>query len=75
MNKKTAPKIEFRLHEILAEKKRGGRDLARATGLGVATVSRIVNNHTHGVTLDVLTKICFELGVLPGELFRTIQKK
>jgi DNA-binding Xre family transcriptional regulator len=68
-------RIIFRLDEILKEKNRGIRDLARATGLSVATVSRIVNNHTRGMYLDVLGKICTELKIAPGEIYKVVTDK
>jgi|DewCreStandDraft_4_1066084.scaffolds.fasta_scaffold25261_5 DNA-binding Xre family transcriptional regulator len=67
-------KIIFRLDEILAEKQRGVRELARATGIGFATISRIVNHHTKSMTLDVMGKICAELKIQPGELYAVIKK-
>lgn len=63
--------LRFRLKEVLKEKNRGIRDLARATGLEVATISRIANNHTRGVYFLVIEKICSELDILPSELFET----
>ena len=60
----------FRLDEILIAKGRGIRELSRATQINVATISRIVNNHTKGITLNVLAKLCAELNISPGELFK-----
>jgi putative transcriptional regulator len=67
-------KIIIRLDEILAEKNRGVREVARATGIAYATISRIVNHHSHGMRLDIMEKLCKELKVTPGELFRTIKR-
>lgn len=64
----------FRLDEIMKEKGRGVRELARATGLTVVTVSRICNNRNKGITLEVIGKLCTELGIQPGELYREIKK-
>jgi len=63
----------FRLNEILKERKRGVRELARATGLTVTTISRICNNRNRGITLDVVGKICSELGIQPGELYKQVE--
>ena len=67
-------KLSFRLGEILEEKKRGVRDVARATGITPATISRIVNNHTRGVSMDVLERLCDELDIAPGDIYKK-QKK
>lgn len=63
-------KVFFRLNEIMAEKKRGARELAKASNVGLATISRIINNRTRGVSLLVIEKLCKELKVSPGELFK-----
>ncbi len=60
----------FRLHEILLEQGRGVREVARAAGLTVATVSRIANNRNRGITLEVVSKLCRELGIQPGDLYK-----
>jgi DNA-binding Xre family transcriptional regulator len=72
MKQKT--KIHFRLDEVLKEKGRGVRELARATGLGLATISRIVNNKTRGVSFDVVERLCDELEIKPQEIYK-IEKK
>jgi DNA-binding Xre family transcriptional regulator len=63
--------LRFRLKEVLEEKERGIRDLARATGLQVSTISAIANNHTRGVYFMVIEKICSELDISHAELFDT----
>ncbi len=68
-------KIVFRLDEILKEQGRGVRELSRATGLSVATISRIVNHHTRGMYLDVVERLCNELHVEPQELFKLVPVK
>lgn len=74
MKQKT--KIIFRLDEILKEQNRGVRELSRATGLGLATISRIVNNKTRGMYLDVLERLCDELQIEPNEIYKkTVVKK
>lgn len=71
MKRKT--KITFRLEEILKEKGRGVREVARATGLGLATVSRIANNKTRGVSFDVIERLCDELEIEPQEIYKVIK--
>jgi DNA-binding Xre family transcriptional regulator len=73
MKQKT--KITFRLDEILKEKGRGVREVARSTGLGLATVSRIVNNKTRGVSFDVVERLCDELDIEPHEFYKIIKIK
>lgn len=62
-------KIKSRLNEILQEQGRGINELARATGLTSATLSRIANNHTRAIYFDVMEKLCNELNITPGDLF------
>jgi DNA-binding Xre family transcriptional regulator len=73
-NKKLKTKITFRLGEVLAEKQRGVRDVARETGIGVATISRIVNNRTHGISINVLERLCDELGIVPSDIYETVKE-
>ncbi|MDD2922162.1 MAG: helix-turn-helix transcriptional regulator [Anaerolineales bacterium] len=68
-------KVKLRLKEILAEKNVGVRELARNTGLDVATISHIVNNHTRGIYFIVIEKICSELEISPSELFEVREVK
>jgi putative transcriptional regulator len=67
-------KISFRLDEVLKEKGRGVRELARTTGLGLATISRIVNNKTRGVSFEVVERLCDELGITPQEIYKVENK-
>jgi len=68
-------KIIFRLDEILEEKGRGVREIARVTGIGLATVSRIANNKTRGISFDVLERLCDELDIEPHEIYKVIKLK
>ncbi|MBI5954407.1 MAG: helix-turn-helix transcriptional regulator [Chloroflexi bacterium] len=71
--KKQQVKIIFRLDEILKEKGRGVREVAKNTGLSVATISRIVNHHTRGMYLEVIERLCNELEIEPQELLKVIK--
>lgn len=73
MDRKT--KIVFRLDEVLKQKGRGVRDVARVTGIGLATVSRIANNKTRGISFDVLERLCDELDIEPNEIYTVIKLK
>lgn len=70
MNKKYI----YRLDEILEEKKRGVREVARSAGIAYATISRIVNHHTKSMNLQTVNKLCAELDIEPGDLYRKIKK-
>lgn len=72
MDKKT--KILFRLDEILKEQGRGVREVAKAAGLSISTISHIVNNRTRGISNDVLEKLCDELKIEPGEIYKKTKK-
>lgn len=72
--KQKKTRIIFRLDDILKEKDRGVRELARATGLGLATISRIVNNRTRGIYFDVIERLCDELDIEPHEIIKTVKK-
>jgi len=72
--KRNNPTYIFRLDEILKEKNRGVREVARATKLTTATISRIVNHHTKSMTLEVISKLCAELNITPGDLYATVKK-
>jgi putative transcriptional regulator len=62
--------VVFRLDEIMNEKKVTVRKLGTLSGVGTATITRMMNNRTRAVSLDVISKLCIVLDIEPGELFK-----
>ena len=60
---------KFRLDKIMVDKKITVRALGTLSGVGTATISRMMNNHTCAVSLEVMSRLCAALGVHPGDLF------
>ena len=64
----------FRLDKVLGDTMSQG-ELARRSGIGRATVSRIFNNQTTRVDLAVLDRLASELGCAPGDLLEQVRPK
>lgn len=45
-------------------------ELARKSGVSRATLSRMINNHSNGINLQTISRICKALSCQPGDLFR-----
>ena len=73
--------IRYRLSELIAERKfqEGGRvkigDLAEATGIHRATLSKLINQPGTNTTTDVLERLCVYFGVSIGELVEVVPDK
>lgn len=61
--------VEFRLRELIDEKKTTQSELSRRSGVSFATINRMCTNATRQVSLDIIDAICNTLGVKPGALF------
>lgn len=59
---------EFRLSEILESRGFSQAELARTSGVGLRTISRLFRNETEQVSLITLDRLARALGVEPGEL-------
>ncbi len=62
--------VVFRLNEILTERGMNPRQLSAISGIHYRTALNIFHNETHGISLDVISRICEALTVPPGDLFK-----
>lgn len=59
---------KFRLREILERIEMSQSELARQSGVSMATINRMCTNATGQVSLETLDKIATALGIEPNEL-------
>jgi DNA-binding Xre family transcriptional regulator len=64
------PRIEFRLHELLAKQSppMSQSELSRRSGVSLTTINAMMQNKTGQVSLETLDKLAGALGAAPGEL-------
>ncbi|PFG20156.1 helix-turn-helix domain-containing protein [Serinibacter salmoneus] len=60
--------IECRLGALLAERDMTMTELSRRTGITMANLSILKNNHAKAVRMHTLVLICEALKVTPGEI-------
>jgi putative transcriptional regulator len=60
--------IVTRLQDILTERSISRRELARRSGLNIATVCKLANNDNRMVNLATIDRVCEALQVEPGDL-------
>ena len=58
----------FRLAELLERRDMTQAELARLSGIGLRTISRLARNETGQVSLETLDRLAAVLDVQPGEL-------
>ncbi|MBI5954365.1 MAG: helix-turn-helix transcriptional regulator [Chloroflexi bacterium] len=73
MKKKNSVTMEFQLDVLLKERDISIRKLALISGIHYKTALNIYHNHTAGIALDVLAKICKALDVTPDKIFKFIK--
>lgn len=65
----------FRLDEILLEREISIRQFAADAGLHYKTALNMCHNHTTGISLETLSKVCQTLNITPDKLFKINTKK
>ncbi len=60
--------IDNRLSEIMGRQRVNVSDLARRTGVTRNTVAKLYHGEAQQVDLRVLDRVCWALGVQPGDL-------
>jgi putative transcriptional regulator len=60
--------IKVALKDILETKNKSLYALAKETDISYNALWKISNNKVHGITFDVLEKICKNLGCTPAQL-------
>lgn len=64
--------ILVNLDVILAKRKKSLRDLAAATHITLANLSRMKNGHSQGIRFTPLDKICTALECAPSDIFQQV---
>lgn len=65
--------IRVRLNDVLGQRQLSQRELARRTKTHPDVISRFARQATSGVSYDLLSRICSDLGCAPGELLEFVR--
>jgi putative transcriptional regulator len=66
--------MKFKLKKLMEEKNIGVKQLAGWCGVTPLTISRIKNNKTKAIKLDIIEKICDNLTCEPSDLFNYFEE-
>ncbi|MBI9113709.1 helix-turn-helix transcriptional regulator [Sanguibacter sp. YZGR15] len=62
--------VVCRLDDLLTERGMTMTELSRRTGITMANLSILKNNHAKAIRMTTIGAVCRELGITPGDLLQ-----